>query len=102
MVKKLLSGFVTSTYFRYVVASAAGWLALKLGLDPTEGKATIEGAVSALFALGMLIWGGNESASEKAVAEAPDGTVQKIRLSELPREVQADIKKAVAEKAAAK
>lgn len=81
---KYLSTFVTSTAFKYLVGIVAGWLALKLGLDPTEGKASIQGALSALAGLGMLVWGAHESGVEKVVAKDLDGNLVRTPLKDMP------------------
>lgn len=62
-----LTTFVASTAGKYLIATVAGWLAGKLGLDPTTGAASIAGFASAAVALGMLLWGAYESSRSKIV-----------------------------------
>lgn len=83
--QKYFNGFVGSTAFKYIIAAIAGWLSKKLGLDPTEGTTTIAGAFSAAVALGMLLWGAKESATEKAVVKDPaSGELVRVPLAALP------------------
>jgi hypothetical protein len=73
-----MSTLVASTAFKYIVASVAGWLAAKLGLDPTEGAASIAGVISALVSLGMLVWGAYESSKSKVVVNGTRVPVSKM------------------------
>lgn len=72
-VKGFLNAFVGSTVLKYLVAMAATWAASKLGLDPVEGKATIESILVQLIGFVMLAWGAKESATPKVVTK--DGRV---------------------------
>lgn len=65
----IINGFVASTAFRNAVMALSGWLALKLGLDPTTGSVTISGVLLGLVSLGMALWGVWESTRNKAVVD---------------------------------
>lgn len=74
--------FVASTAFKYLVASVAGWLAGKLGLDPTDGAASIGGLISAAVSLGMLVWGAWESSRSKLVVNGTKVPVSQMTLAD--------------------
>ena len=78
-VRGFLNTFVGSTVFKYLVAMAATYIAAKLGLDPVEGKATIESVVAQLVGFAMLAWGAQESATPKVVT--PEGRVTLSNMS---------------------
>lgn len=73
-----LTSFVGTTAFKYLVAMLATYVAGKLGLDPVEGKATIEGVLSQLIGVAMGIWGMWESSRNKIVLDG-----QKVSVSDL-------------------
>lgn len=86
-----LSSFVGTTAFKYIIAIGAGWLANKLGLDPTEGKASLEGIFSALVSAAMLAWGAWESSRSKLVVDGKKVSVS--NMSDADQKIVANIVK---------
>lgn len=89
-VSKWFTTFVGTTAFKYLVAMLATYIAAKLGLDPVEGKATIEGVISQLVGVAMGIWGMWESTKSKVVVDG-----HKVKLDALPTPAQNTVVKAV-------
>lgn len=89
-----LSSFVGTTAFKYLVAMAATYLANKLGLDPVEGKASIEGILSQLVGVAMLIWGAWESSRNKVVLNG-----KRVSVSDLPAEDKSKVAEVVRDNA---
>lgn len=84
--KNWLTGFVGTTAFKYLVAMIATYAASKLGLDPVEGKATIEGVLTQLIGVVMGGWGMWEASRQKIVIGG-----EKVSVSDLTQTDKATV-----------
>jgi hypothetical protein len=76
------TSFVGTTAFKYLVAMLATYIAGKLGLDPVEGKATIEGVVTQLIGVAAGLWGMWESSRSKIVIDGKKVSVSELSTAE--------------------
>lgn len=78
MTSAWFTSFVGTTAFKYLVAMLATYIAGKLGFDPVEGKASIEGIITQLIGVVMGLWGAWESSRNKIVMDG-----KKVSVSDL-------------------
>lgn len=86
---KLFSGLVTSTFFKYLIAGVASYIAAKLGLD----QGTAEGFVSGGIAMLMAAWGMLEASKDKVVVDG-----QRVLAKDLPDATKRQIEAVAAAK----
>lgn len=84
--QKWFSGLVTSTFFKYMLAGLAAYLAAKLGID----KGTVEGFASSAVTILMALWGMWEASKDKVVSNG-----KRVPLDELPAQTKAVVKQVV-------
>lgn len=73
-----LSGFVLSTAGQYLIAIVATFIASKLGLDPTTGKADVAAVIVQIVGLIPAAWGIWQSAKSKLVVNGVKVSVAKM------------------------
>lgn len=87
-VKDWLNGFVGTTAGQYLIAMAATWLAAKMGLDPIEGKASIESIIVQIIGLVPAVWGIIQSARNKIVVANKVVSVSKLSMADQEKVVE--------------